>query len=147
MEKQGYKFQIPTTGLVVIFLFFFHCLPVAALEIAVNKSVPIQDYSVADIRAMFTMKKRTWPNGRTIQVYTLSDSHPLHKKFVKNILQLFPHQLRRIWDRMTYSGTGTTPVEVGSEQEMLDKLAKTPDAIGYLDLKSEKDNIHVLKYR
>ncbi len=117
-----------------------------ATEIIVNKSVPDHNCSMADVRAIFTMKKRVWPNGKVIKVYTLPDSHPLHKSFVKNVLQLFPHQLRRVWDRMIYSGTGAVPIEVDSEQEMIRKISANPYAIGYLDVDPHDANVYVLNH-
>jgi ABC-type phosphate transport system substrate-binding protein len=131
--------------LAVLFIFAAFSPVVTATEIVVNKTVPTADYSTEDIRAIFAMQKRIWPNNRQIKVYTLSDSNPLHKDFVKNNLNMFPHQIRRIWDRMTYSGTGTVPIELDSEQEMIDKIANTPDSIGYLNSKIDNENIHSFK--
>ena len=105
---------------------FFTSFSATAIEIVVNKSVPEVEYSEADIRAIFTMQKRVWPNQRQIKVYTLSDNNPVHKDFVKTILNMFPHQVRRIWDRLTFSGTGTAPIELDSEQGMLDKGCEYP---------------------
>ena len=119
----------------------------SAVEIVVNKSVPAANYSVEDVRAIFTMKQRAWPNGKPIRVFTLEDTHYLHKNFVKSILLLFPHQLRRIWDRIAFSGTGAPPVQVGSEHEMLEKLSATPDSIGYLEKAPENDKIRLLDVR
>jgi ABC-type phosphate transport system substrate-binding protein len=130
--------------LVVLVLFVTYSPFITATEIVVNKSVPTVDYSTADIRAIFTMKKRVWPNNRQIKVYTLSDTSPLHKDFVKNVLQMFPHQIRRIWDRLTFSGTGGAPIELESEQEMIDKIANTADSIGYANSKPENENVRAV---
>lgn len=89
------------------------------------------------------MQKRVWPDNRQIKVYALPDSDPLHKEFVKSNLHMLPHQIRRIWDRMTYSGTGSAPIELDSEQEMIDKIANTPDSIGYLSITPNNENIRV----
>lgn len=142
MQKHGSG--KPILGLILAVLCFFAASStrVTATEIVVNKSVTTADYSTADIRAIFTMKKRFWSNNRQIKVYVLPDSNPLHKDFVKNVLNMFPHQIRRVWDRMAYSGTGTVPVELGSEQEMMDKIANTPDSIGYINSKPDNENIH-----
>jgi hypothetical protein len=133
-------------GVLAISLIFAAFSPITtATEIVVNKSVTASDYSVTDVRAIFTMKKTAWLNHRQIKVYTLPDNNPLHKDFVKNNLHMFVHQLRRIWDRITYSGTGFTPIELGSEQEMVEKIANTPDSIGYLNSKPDNENIQLFK--
>ena len=45
---------------------------------------------------------------------------------------MFPYQLDAIWDRQRFSGIGSFPVQVQSEEEMLAVLQQTPGAIGYL---------------
>lgn len=120
---------------------------VNAAEIVVNQTVPSKQYTLADARAIFMMRQRFWPNGEQIKVFTLSDTDLLHKDFVKNNLDMFPHQLRRIWDRMLFSGTGSIPVQLDSEQEMIDKIANTPYAIGYLNSRPDNEKIRSFEYQ
>ncbi len=140
MLKLGYG--RPTFGTILAFVLTFaaFCPAAAAIEVVVNKSVSVS-YNKADIRAIFCMQKRQWPNNRQIKVYTLPDSNPLHKDFAVNILNMLPYHIRKIWDRMTFSGTGIAPIELESEQDMIDKIANTPDSIGYLDSRPDNDNI------
>lgn len=124
------------------------CSPlVNAADIIVNRTVPAAPYSLADTRAVFTMQQRFWPNGKPIKVFTLADSDPVHKDFAKNNLDMFPHQLRRVWDRMTFSGTGISPTQLESEQEMIDKIATTPDSIGYLNCRPDDEKIRLFEYQ
>lgn len=146
MQKPGNKKLVAYHILVILFCFAANLPIVTATEVVVNKSVPAADYSKVDIRAIFTMQKRFWLNNKQIKVYTLSDSSPLHKDFVKNILNMFPHQIRLVWDRMTFSGTGIAPIELDSEQEMMDKIANTPDSIGYLSQKPSNENIRSFEF-
>lgn len=146
MQKPGNKKLVAYHILVILFCFAANLPIVTATEVVVNKSVPAADYSKVDIRAIFTMQKRFWLNNKQIKVYTLSDSSPLHKDFVKNILNMFPHQIRLVWDRMTFSGTGIAPIELDSEQEMMDKIANTPDSIGYLSQKPNNENIRSFEF-
>jgi ABC-type phosphate transport system substrate-binding protein len=147
LQKLGY--DRPTCGaiLAVVFIVVAFSPVVTATEVVVNKSVSASGYSKADIRAIFIMQKRRWPNNRQIKVYTLPDGNPLHKDFVKNILNMLPHQIRKIWDRMTFSGTGTAPIELESEQDMIDKIATTPDSIGYLKSSPDNENIRSFEYQ
>lgn len=142
MQKLGHEKSVFGRILAVLFVFAVCSCVVTATEIVVNKTVPPAEYSTDDIRAIFTMQKRFWPNNRQIKVYSLPDNNPLHKDFVKNNLNMFPHQIRRVWDRMTYSGTGAAPIELDSEQEMIEKIANTPDSIGYLKSRPDNENIH-----
>lgn len=88
--------------------------------------------SVTTVRAVFGMRLRTWPNGAPINVFVLYDDHPAHIAFCKEVLNIFPHQLRLAWDRLVFSGTGQAPFQVSTEREMRLLVATTPGAIGYL---------------
>ena len=114
-------------------LIVFHLLQgVGAQEVVVNSNVPETRLTRSTLRAIFSMRLRTWPDGSLIKVFVLSDNSPLHIQFSKKILNIFPYQLRRTWDRLVYSGTGQAPIEVNSAKEMGSKVASTPGAIGYL---------------
>lgn len=125
-------------GALLVSAIFSYCLywcPITsgAADIIVNDSVPAGHFSLADTRAIFYMHQRVWPNGEQIKVFTLAEDDPTHKDFVKNNLKIFPYQLRRAWDRMIYTGTGTAPIQLDSEQQMIEKIIATPNAIGYVN--------------
>ncbi len=73
------------------------------IDIYVNSSVPDQQYSLSEVRAIFTMRKTIWPDGTKIKVFVLPDDDSEHRLFTKSRLHMFPHQFRRIWDRLTFS--------------------------------------------
>lgn len=56
---------------------------------------------------------------------------------------MFPHQLRRVWDRMIFSGMGSVPITLGSEEEMLDKIANTANSIGYISSESKNEKVRL----
>ncbi len=129
-------------------LFVVNLLSTAqAADIIVNTSVPVYHYSLNDARAIFTMRLTQWSNGEAIKVFVLPDDHPLHKSFVKGNLNLFPHQLRNIWNRAVYSGTGFAPTQVSTSEEMLQAISNTPNSIGYLDGKPETLKVRILDYQ
>lgn len=84
------------------------------------------------LRAVYSKRLHQWPDHTRVQVYTLPDNRPIHEQFCKNKLNIFPHQMRKVWDRMVYSGTGQAPIQVDSEMEMLTAVSSTPGAIGYV---------------
>lgn len=94
---------------------------------------------------LFTMRKTRWTEGLPVKVYVLADDNPVHVEFVKQSLQLYPRQLRRVWNRRTYSGSGQPPVEVSSLEEMLSQVRRQPGAVGYLPADMLGDEIKVLE--
>lgn len=99
------------------------------------------------LRAIFGMRLRTWADGSTIKVFVLPDDNLLHQHFSKEKLNVFPYQLRLAWDRLVFSGMGQSPIKVDSEKEMLEEVASTPGAIGYLRRNYIDDSINVLQLK
>ncbi len=104
----------------------------APLQVYTHPSVAAETLSKSSLRAIFAMRLTLWPDGTRIQVFVLPDKAPLHRQFTKSVLGLFPYQLRKTWDKGIYSGTGEAPIQVSDPAHMLDKIAQTPGAIGYL---------------
>lgn len=103
-----------------------------AVEVVVHAAQPDSAVSRSLARGIFGMRVRAWPDGAPLRVFVLNDAQPLHQKFSKSVLQMYPYQLRQNWDRLLYSGTGQPPVVVDSEEEMLKRVAETPGAVGYV---------------
>lgn len=102
------------------------------IDVVVHSSVSQPKMPRNTLRAIFGMRLRKWPDGSAVKVFVLRDDAFLHTQFSKTILHMFPYQLRRAWDRQVYSGTGQAPNEVASIEEMREKVAGTPGAVGYL---------------
>ena len=131
---------------------FFHGQLIAGevadsdIEIYVNASVPEKNYTLSEIRAIFAMRKTVWSDGSKIHVFVFPDNSPEHRQFTKSRLNMFPHQFRRIWDRLIFSGVGLAPVEVQSFEEMQEQLENTPGSIGYLYKPSHNGYIRKINY-
>lgn len=108
-------------------------LSVAAETIIAHSSVQQDQLKRSYALSVFSMKAGRWPDGQKISVFVLPDRHPSHIRFVKNSLHIFPYQLRNIWDRAVFSGTGQPPVTVSDREQMLLMVRSTKGAIGYLD--------------
>lgn len=113
----------------------------------VNPGVAEQSLSRNAVRLIFSIRAGAWANGGKVRVFVLPDNNQLHRSFTKDLLRLYPRQLRRVWDRRLYSGTGQAPVTVHSEAEMRERVANTPGAIGYLSSESIDESVHVLLIR
>ncbi|SEF69808.1 hypothetical protein SAMN04487953_10478 [Billgrantia desiderata] len=95
-------------------------------------------------RAIFAMRQRSWPDGQAVRVFVLPNNHPVHARFAKERLTVYPHQLQLAWDRMVFSGTGQAPSQVDNQIEMLERVATTPGALGYLEREYLDDRVQVV---
>ncbi|WP_286264948.1 hypothetical protein [Thalassotalea atypica] len=112
----------------------------------VNTSVKKQEFTKLELRRIFSRKQPLWPNGQPIVVFVLPSKNELHQRFSKEVLKIFPYQLDRIWNKLTYSGIGTGPVVVDNPKQLVEAVSSTPGAIGYGEGSSiaEKENVHVV---
>ncbi|WP_339881915.1 hypothetical protein [Vreelandella maris] len=116
----------------------------APLFLVANPDVATRWLNRDTTRAIFAMRQRTWPDGQAVRVYVLNNSDPVHARFTKEKLAVYPHQLQLAWDRMVFSGTGQAPNRVADQAEMLKHVATTPGAIGYLEREYLDDSIQVI---
>lgn len=114
------------------------------VEIIANRSVSVNTLSLASARAIFGMRQTKWLDDTRIQVFVLADAHPAHVALCKEQLNLFPYQLRQSWDRLVYSGMAQAPIEVASEEELIDRVATTSGAIGYVRKVKPNDSIKII---
>ena len=134
----------------LIFLIFFLGAASSVLagkeyEVVIHPHVNDKSLSVNTLRAIFGMRMQTWSDGTRVRVFVLPDDAPLHQRFSKGMLNVFPYQLRSAWDRLVFSGIGQAPVKVNSIEEMLVKVTGTPGSIGYLWKANVDGNVDVLQ--
>lgn len=115
-----------------------------ALAVVAHPDVTTQHLTRDTTRAIFAMRQRTWPDGQAVRVFVLENNHPVHARFAKEQLAVYPHQLQLAWDRMVFSGTGQAPNRVQDQQEMLERIATTPGALGYLEREYLDDRVQVI---
>lgn len=91
------------------------------------------------------MRQLRWKDNTPIVVFVLPSQHALHKKFSKNILNVFPYKLERIWNKLTFSGLGVAPIIVQTEKELIQAVSTTPGAIGYVDNIIKEEHVNVIE--
>ncbi|MEC9483855.1 MAG: hypothetical protein UMU75_11155 [Halomonas sp.] len=108
-----------------------------------NPDIQLESLSRDTARAIFAMRQRTLPNGQAVSVFVLPDAHPVHARFAKSLLDVYPHQLRLAWDRAVFSGTGQAPNRVSTQDEVVERVASTPGGLGYIQRGYVDDSVRV----
>jgi len=138
----------PSGWLLGAALFLCAVVPdVFAVEVIAYPGQATATLSRNAVRALFGMRQTKWPDGTPVKVFVLSKTSPAHETFCKEALDLFPYQLHQSWDRLVYSGTGQAPIEVGSEQEMRERVLAVPGAIGYVTKLDSGEVLHAISIR
>ncbi len=113
------------------------------IAVIANKSTPVQAITVKEIRDIYTLKTQRWPNGEIIVLFNLKSKSALKEKFYE-VLGQTATQLQRIWIRFELTGEAKAPTACKDEDELLQKVAATPNAIGYISANKVTDAVTVL---
>ncbi|MBK1716574.1 hypothetical protein [Thiocystis violacea] len=127
------------------FVFLLGLASAGAQELIVNRSAGVESLTRNEARLYLTMRLKHWPDGTEVRLFVLPDNDALHQHFVNAILGLYPYQLRRVWDRQIFTGTGQAPILVNSREEMLRRVASTPGGLGYTDGLVSNPAVHTIE--
>ena len=128
----------------VVSSLYFAASPVWAIDIIAHPSTQAITLTSYKARAIFGGRIRSWPNGIPLKVFMFNTSNNIHKQMCREILNIFPRQLRRAWDRQIYSGITQGPFIVNSEDEMLKMIRSHKGAIGYIFSATSKEGVNVI---
>lgn len=146
-----YKPVHPTTLQARVRFFFLPllallcCSPGTYAGVIAHAGVELRSLSAASLRNIYTLRQTQWPGGQPVVVFVLPDDHPVHERFAKDTLGVYPYRLRQIWDRQSFSGMASAPIEVKDETEMRARVRATPGAIGYTSKDTAHEGIKTLK--
>jgi hypothetical protein len=108
-----------------------------------NKSVQISAISAADLRAIFLGTKTRFADGAHALPVVLRGG-PVHEVFLTNYLGENSQQFRMRWQNAVFTGQGAMPKTCDSEAALIEYVAATPGAIGYVSRISPQDNVKTL---
>ncbi len=131
----------------VLLLGFLGCWSAASAQdvvLVANKGVQISGIRDADLRAIFTGEKTRFADGSHAVPVTLKGG-PAHEVFLKKHVREDPEEFRAQWRKAVFTGQGTMPRAFDSEAALIEYVAVTPGALGYVSRISPPDNVKCLR--
>jgi hypothetical protein len=108
-----------------------------------NKGVRISEISNADLRGIFMGTRTRFADGSHAVPVTLKGG-PVHEVFLRNHIGEGPEEFRSEWRKMVFTGQGAMPKAFDSESALIEYVAATPGAVGYVSRVSSQDGVKVL---
>ncbi|MBD3221923.1 phosphate ABC transporter substrate-binding protein [bacterium] len=115
----------------------------AGVVVIANDSVPATSLSAGDLQSIFLGRQSSWSDGSAISPAVLGGG-PVAEEFLKTYVKKSPSQFQAFWKKALFTGTGTPPEEVGSDAAMLEYVAATAGAIGFISDATAADGVEVL---
>lgn len=106
-----------------------------------NKSVELNVTSVTAVTDIYTLESQKSTSGKKILLFDLKSD--LNEKFYSAIGKTST-ELKKIWMKKQLSGDGKAPLALDNEDEMIAKIASTPDAVGYISKEKVTDAVKII---
>lgn len=87
----------------------------------------------ATVSKIFLGREKSFADGQSVVPLALADAAPASTAFNDVVLKKSSSQLKAYWSKLVFTGKGTPPKEIGSDEEMLKLVATNPSVIGYVD--------------
>jgi ABC-type phosphate transport system substrate-binding protein len=129
----------------LIVFFFSICTASAFGQVAViaNPSVPVDTITNTELLDFYSRDIRLWNNNKPVTVFDLKPKGEVKGAFYAFIGKS-TSRMKSIWMKKMLSGEGDPPAALDSEENMLKRVASTPGAIGFVQLKSVTPGVKVL---
>jgi hypothetical protein len=115
----------------------------AQMIVIVNNSVKATGASKDEIASVFTGDKSSLGDGSKVTPVTLKGG-AANDAFLKEYVGKSDAAFRTAWRSMVFTGQGSMPKSLDSETAMVDYVAATPGAIGYISKETPHDKVKVL---
>jgi len=101
-----------------------------AFKVIANASVKSSDISTEDLKNVFLSTKNALPDGSQVEP-VLAKTGPAHEAFLKELGKT-DAALSTYYRSLVFTGKGSMPKICGSDAEVVEYVAKTKGAIGYV---------------
>ena len=92
---------------------------------------PIDELDTREVQSLYK-GRLTSINGKPLKPLNAAPGSIERKEFLNQMMKLNELDYTGYWHVRRYSGQGTPPLEVASQDELFDLLKKQPEGIGYL---------------
>lgn len=130
---------VPGTILAVLAAGSMHA---ADFKVIANPSVSVSDVSTDDLKAVFLGTKSSLGDSHVTPV--LEKSGPAHEAFLRECVGKTDAALNTYYRSLVFTGKGSMPKTVGSDEEVAEYVAKTKGAIGYVGAGASPAGVKVL---
>lgn len=114
----------------------------ADIAVIVNSS-NMSTIDADTIKKIYLGKSKSFSNGNKVAPVN-QDSTPVMDEFNDKVVGKSSSQLNAYWSKLVFTGKGTPPEKLASDQAVIDFVNTNNDAIGYIDSKKVSDKVKVV---
>ena len=126
-------------------LLLFSASPASATDVAVivHPGVASDTLSKQRLHDYYIGDSRSWSDGMPVVLIDLKRKGAAKRAFYK-FLGKSPSRMKSIWMKNMLAGEGNPPEALLSEEEVLEKVATTPGALGFVSVDKTDEGVKTL---
>ncbi len=140
------KIGILGVGLLMCSLLWAQEQDVLSPQLIVHSEVHQEALSPTDVCNIFLGRKTTWKDRSPIILAILKEG-PVHQAFLRTYVKKSPAQFNTYWRRKIFTGQGSMPKAFDTESKLMNYVAQTKGAVGYVNGKMVLQDVKVLKIK
>jgi len=114
------------------------------LLVVVHKSNPTNELNKTQLIDLYMGKYVAFPNGEIAKPIDIAQGEDVKQVFYKHLVGLSLARVNAYWSRLRFSGRVQPPLELETEQQVIDYLASHHNAIGYISERNLTKNLKVV---
>ena len=123
-----------------------HAQEAEPLAIVVNRSNPMTEITLADLRRVFRGQRTRWSNGRRVTLVMRDPGAPEREAILQKLYGLDETTYRRTFLQAVFSGeTNDAPKTLASTNGVLRFVYNVPGAIGYVRARDVDASVKMLR--
>lgn len=112
--------------------------------VIIGHSSNTNSVSVEELQRLYTGKSSSFANGESALPLNLGDANSLRTSFDEKALGRSSSQIKAYWSKLVFTGKGTPPKEVSTEDEMVKLVSSNPNLLGYVSSSADVSGVKVL---
>lgn len=117
------------------------CEPAQEVKVVVHPDVPRSTLSRDEIQEIFLGRNTRWDQTDQKVRFIMLKGGEVHETFVRRYVGKTAAQFGNYWRKMVFTGKGRAPKSLGSPEKVVDYVANTAGAIGYVPQETDTTDV------
>jgi len=114
----------------------------AQVAIIANKNLPVKTIDINSLVNLYTLQSNEL-NSHKVKLFFCNVENDSEKKLLDAIGKS-GSELKKIWLKAKLAGNGNPPENAFSDEDMVQKVASTPNAVGFISLKNANASVKII---
>lgn len=146
MMKKKITIGCMAVGIIGISLFLFIAASGSGdIVIVCSKDVPVNSLTKDEVKSIFLGEKVKWDDSHKITFVLLMTE--THDRFLEKYLGTNPAQYLQYWKKMIFTGKAGSPKSFKEPDKLIEYIAGTEGAVGYVPSEAYNDKVKTISVR